>query len=217
MSHLTSAVILVLFVGTVGCGTGPRQGSPVTPPSSSGSGSPGSGSSPSAISISPAGDTLRIAGERQFSGWDSSVGQYDVTWSLQEGAAGGTITTDGLYTAPGTPGTFHLIATSSHDTNLSATASITVVSVGFMSGSEMAAARASHTSNLLADGRVLASGGRNCRRHAQRRIICAEFKQLCANRQHGSRTQRSLCQPAARREGTDCRRRRTKRSPCQNC
>lgn len=34
-----------------------------------------------------------------------------VTWSVQEGDAGGTITPDGLYTAPATPGTYHVVAT----------------------------------------------------------------------------------------------------------
>ncbi|MCC6446338.1 MAG: formylglycine-generating enzyme family protein [Armatimonadetes bacterium] len=38
-----------------------------------------------------------------------------VSWSVQEGAAGGTITAGGFYTAPGVRGTYHVIATSKID------------------------------------------------------------------------------------------------------
>ena len=35
--------------------------------------------------------------QRQFSRWDSSVGQYNVTWSVQEGASGGSVIADLLH------------------------------------------------------------------------------------------------------------------------
>lgn len=63
----------------------------------------------------------------------------EVTWSLDEGAAGGqiqprpqtypkdgTVTFYAAYTAPKTPGTYHLLATSKADTSKSATSEITV-------------------------------------------------------------------------------------------
>src|SRR4029434_8670736 len=129
------ALLLASFVATLGCTSGPVSnvntagGGSNTPGGSSSSGDP---NSPGAVSIYPASETLRTGGQRQFSGWDSTVGQYDVIWSLQEGAAAGTITADGLYTAPGAPGSFHLIATSVHNTSLSATAPLTIVSLGFV-------------------------------------------------------------------------------------
>lgn len=38
-----------------------------------------------------------------------------VTWSVQEGAAGGTVSASGLYTAPTSPGIYHVVATSVED------------------------------------------------------------------------------------------------------
>ena len=165
------SLLLTFLVAAVGCGGGGSASSVNTSPG--GSNPPGDTTSASAISISPASETLRIGGQRQFSGWDSTVGQFDVTWSLQEGAAAGTITPDGVYTTPSTPGTFHLIATSSHDTSLSATAPLTIVSVGFVTTSDMAIARSGHTATLLRDGRVLVAGGTADARHSAELFIPA--------------------------------------------
>src|SRR6476660_9638586 len=117
------ALLIATVMAASGCSGGSGSGSRIGPPPGTGGSSGGSSSSspgPAGVSIYPTTETLRIGGQRRFSGWDSTVGQYDVTWSLQEGSAAGTITADGLYTAPSTPGIFHLIATSVHNTSLSA-------------------------------------------------------------------------------------------------
>jgi hypothetical protein len=49
-----------------------------------------------------------------------------VNWSVQEGTAGGSISGNGLYTAPKTAGTYHVVAVSQTDSSKSATATVTV-------------------------------------------------------------------------------------------
>ncbi len=49
-----------------------------------------------------------------------------VTWSIAEGPAGGVVTAQGVYTAAQTPGTYHVVATSTADPSKSGAATITV-------------------------------------------------------------------------------------------
>ena len=58
--------------------------------------------SPSAVTV-PAGATQTFIA--------SAPGGGTVTWGVQEGAAGGSVSSAGIYTAPGTTGTFHVAAT----------------------------------------------------------------------------------------------------------
>jgi hypothetical protein len=53
----------------------------------------------------------------------------NVVWSVAEGAAGGTVTAGGLYTAPGTPGTYHVRAALASQPDLGATATVVVSQV----------------------------------------------------------------------------------------
>lgn len=74
--------------------------------------------SPSAATIAPGESVALIA--------TVSGSAKTVTWSVAEGAAGGSVTESGTYTAPQTPGTYTVVATSIADPSKSAAASVTV-------------------------------------------------------------------------------------------
>ncbi len=91
----------------------------------------GGGSTPApapavAVSISPNPvPPLLVGGTQTFTATVTGNANTSVTWSVTEGA-GGTITTGGVYTAPMTPGTYHVVATSVADATKHATATVTV-------------------------------------------------------------------------------------------
>ncbi len=80
------------------------------------------------ISISPETLTLPAGGERKFSASVSGSGNTAVDWMIQE-TAGGTISNQGLYTAPLSPGTYHVVVNSKIDPSKTASAMVTVSSI----------------------------------------------------------------------------------------
>jgi O-glycosyl hydrolase len=78
-----------------------------------------------AVSINPTTASLLTNATASFSASVTGTANSAVTWSVQE-AAGGTISATGLYTAPATAGTWHVVATSAADTTKSAAAAVTV-------------------------------------------------------------------------------------------
>lgn len=89
----------------------------------------GGGSTPPqptvAVTIAPLTANLTTGGTQTFTATVTGSSNTSVTWTVSE-AAGGTISAAGLYTAPATAGTFHLVATSVADTTKHATATVTV-------------------------------------------------------------------------------------------
>lgn len=77
------------------------------------------------VSILPPTATLPILTTQTFTAQVTKTTNQAVTWSVQE-TSGGTITPQGLYTAPSLPGTYHIQATSQYDPAKQATATITV-------------------------------------------------------------------------------------------
>jgi|GEM_PF-1297765 len=83
---------------------------------------------PVEVAINPTSVTLPTGGTRTFTATVTGTTNTAVTWSVQEGAAGGTITQAGLYTAPSNAGTYHVVVTSQAAPSQSAVASVTVES-----------------------------------------------------------------------------------------
>jgi sugar lactone lactonase YvrE len=77
------------------------------------------------VTISPQAVSVAEGGLQTFSA--TVAGGGEVTWSVEEGSQGGTITSAGVYAAPKTAGTFHVVATNAANSSLTATATVTVV------------------------------------------------------------------------------------------
>jgi len=85
----------------------------------------GSSHAPVAISLTPGATALTVGQSQTFTAVVANASNAAVTWSIQEGSAGGTITGAGVYTAPMKAGTYHVIAASVADASKSASAAIT--------------------------------------------------------------------------------------------
>lgn len=84
-----------------------------------------------AISIRPEELTLDPGASETFTATVTGTDNKDVLWSIREGSpAGGTITDGGRYTAPATPGEYHVVATSKADPSKSAVAVVHVRASG---------------------------------------------------------------------------------------
>ena len=81
------------------------------------------------VTITPASPTVGTAGSIAFTAQVTGASDTSVTWSLKEGDAAGTLTAAGVYTAPGTPGTFTVVATSVADPSRSASTQVKVEAV----------------------------------------------------------------------------------------
>ena len=101
------------------------------------SGGNGNGNGAVAVSISPTNASVAVNLTQQFSATVTNTSNTAVTWSLSgsgcSGASCGSITSNGLYTAPATPpspANVAVTATSAADPTKSAKASVQVVNIG---------------------------------------------------------------------------------------
>jgi uncharacterized repeat protein (TIGR03803 family) len=77
------------------------------------------------VTISPLSVSVPAGSVQTFTATSSGGGT--ATWSVDEGATGGSITSSGIYTAPTQTGTYHVVATSSASSSDDATAIVNVV------------------------------------------------------------------------------------------
>jgi hypothetical protein len=112
LSVLISAVVLIAFLTGCGSSSAPQTNTP--PPAVT-------------ITASPITATITAGQSTTLSATVANASNTGITWSVQEGAAGGSVTSAGVYTAPTTAGNFHVIATSQADGTKTAIVTITVV------------------------------------------------------------------------------------------
>lgn len=83
--------------------------------------------SPVSMYVLPYQVALGIGQTQTFTATVQGTPNTAVTWSVMEGLSGGTITSLGVYTAPQSLGTFHVIATSQADSRFAGSAVVDVV------------------------------------------------------------------------------------------
>jgi hypothetical protein len=86
------------------------------------------GGMPSSISIAvvPQSARTNVGGMLYFASMVSGTNNAAVSWAIKEGMTGGTIDSNGTYTAPTSAGMYHVVVTSKADSNATATASVNV-------------------------------------------------------------------------------------------
>ncbi len=77
------------------------------------------------LRLSPSSSEVLVGGTLAFAATASDGSA--VAWSLLEGAAAGSITAQGLYTAPASPGTYHVVATTLGTPSVQASVPVTVL------------------------------------------------------------------------------------------
>jgi hypothetical protein len=97
---------------------------PVLWMSACGSGSNSHSKLPVTIQVTPGTSTVSVGQSQAFTATVSNASNSGVIWSVPEGAAGGSITSAGVYTAPMKAGSYHVVASSLQDSTKRASAAI---------------------------------------------------------------------------------------------
>jgi hypothetical protein len=78
------------------------------------------------ITVTPSSASLSVSGTKQFTASSSGLRSGGITWSVLEGASGGTVDQTGFYTAPSSAGTYHVVAASAADPSVNSKAVVSV-------------------------------------------------------------------------------------------
>src|SRR5438270_1292872 len=78
------------------------------------------------LSVNPSTANIAINQTQAFTATVSNSSNQAVTWSVQEGSTGGSITSGGAYTPPNKAGTYHVVAAAQADSTRTAIATVTV-------------------------------------------------------------------------------------------
>ena len=84
------------------------------------------GGSSRTVTIDPRSTQVSTGQTKVFSVTVTQCVDTRVRWTVTEGDTGGTITSDGVYTASGTPGTYHVVAACDTDPSVYDTATVNV-------------------------------------------------------------------------------------------
>lgn len=114
-------LFVILFAAVISCGFAAQDAKVVVTPTPSGGGA-------AAVVVSPSNPELEVNGTVQFTASVSS------TWSIQEGTSGGTISSSGVYTAPSTVGSYHIVATPTGTTGSTLTVDTSTASSALKQG-----------------------------------------------------------------------------------
>ena len=101
--------------------------------------------------------TVTTNGSITFTATVTGTSNTTVTWSVQEGASGGSITSGGVYTAPASSGTYHVVATPAAAPNHPVTTAVTVVVPASITG--FTAAKATITAGTATTLTAAFTGG----------------------------------------------------------
>lgn len=113
MKLLTQGPLTVSLLLFIACGGGSGPGGAPLPPGAVG------------VSLTPTRVALQTGQTQQFSATVTGTTNPAVTWRVTE-PLGGQVSSGGLYSAPASAGSFHVVAHSTADTTKSAIATITV-------------------------------------------------------------------------------------------